>query len=383
MSYLTQQETVDLLFKLSQGAEESKVGKFFFEEPPLDQSIWTEGKLIPTTAPVLNDGESSGVVTKREALELQPVPGSPNAFRHDNLKDAISYKFGDGSYDWTLVDSNDQPIPKGQYSWLKMPKSSILYFYGGAPGNMPPKITFFQYTGQKDVFSGGGAGSESFRGNFDPEPGNFPTEGSGEANAVVKGDYWRMTQDGEFTGMTPVAKVTEGDLLFAAVDDAANPEDFFAVKSNVDLTLYALLNDPRFNTTDEKAALSAASSPNASNPFVTDSYLQSVISGIGLVIMGANLENDTPGSLVIGNKLAHKAIFIEYSIKRDSLIEVGTIRLTNSEANNWVSRKSELDDCGFSFTKTFDGDDIKLNWTDDLQDGNAGRIDMIVKYIPL
>lgn len=386
MAYLTLEETVSLLFKVLQGFEEGNKGKFFFEESPLDQRIWTQKSQIPVTAPALNDGESSGVVTKRVALPLTQVPGNSNAFTHPYLKEAIHFKHGDGSFDWTLVDNNDQPIPKGQYSWLKSPNSSVLYFYQDAPGNMPPKITFFQYTGTKDEFGtgvGSGDADNKYRGLFDPDPGVFPTEGSGSSSEIKKGDFWRMSADGEFASMTPETKVKTGDLLFAAQDEAVDPDHFFAIQRNVDLSAFALSTDARFNTANEKLALTASESPGTTNPFITKSYLDAVIYALGLNVLGADMINNTPDSIVVGNKTAHKAVMIEFTIKRDTLIEVGTLRMSNRETDTWVSHKSELDDCGFTFSKSFDGDDIKLNWVDDLANGNDARIDMIAKFIPL
>ena len=102
----------------------------------------------------------------------------------------------------------------------------------------------------------------------------------------------------------------------------------------------------------------------------------------GLTKLDADLVNNTPGNIVVGDKTLYKAIMINFAIKRGALYEVGTINLTN-KADVLVSHKSEFDDCGYTFTKSFSGDDIELNWTDGLVDGNDGKLDMSIIYINL
>ena len=73
---LTSAQISSRLFKKSLGAAETLVNKNFFEEPKLGKmaivpsQIWAEADLIPTTAPVLSDGASSGVVKYYDKLSL-------------------------------------------------------------------------------------------------------------------------------------------------------------------------------------------------------------------------------------------------------------------------------------------------------------------------
>lgn len=285
MGLLTIDEIGVLLFKMSQGVVDSNTLKQFFEEQPFDERIWTERSLIPNTAPTLAPDGTSGVVQYKEDLVLSPVPGNPNAFTHSDLADSIHFKHGDGSYNWTLKDSSDNVIPQGSGRWLKANKSQILYFYGGAPANMPPKITFYRYVGAKDVFGGGSGGSgdadNKYRGVWDPTSGALPTNGSGPLGVVKKGDYWRINQNGTLSGLVPNDKLSIGDVMFAAVDGADASDEFFAVSVNVDVSGFAQSTDARFPTAEEKAAMQAGENPSNSNPFITQSKLDTALYALG------------------------------------------------------------------------------------------------------
>jgi len=158
---LTSAQQSSKLFKALMGVGETHPTlKEFFEEPYsgrpivlLDQ-LWAESDKIPTTAPTLGDGETSGVVKKYARLSLSAIPGVSNAFYNANLKNCIPFNFGDGSYNYVLEDANNNAISFGEYNWIIDPGSGVLTFYGtgGAPAvptgkTMPPKVTFFQYVG--------------------------------------------------------------------------------------------------------------------------------------------------------------------------------------------------------------------------------------------
>ena len=150
------------LFKKSQGKSSTNDGRQFFEEPidgrptVFPSQVWNQADMIPATAPSLADQATSGVVKRWVQLQLAAVPGVANAFSATNLKDAIPFNFAsDGSYNFQLFDSGGGAIPFGAGDWIVDPSAGTVTFYGSTPGNMPPKISFFQYVGTKGVGSGG------------------------------------------------------------------------------------------------------------------------------------------------------------------------------------------------------------------------------------
>lgn len=272
MQILTNDEMLSLLFKFSQGFDETNIGKSHFEEWLLDNRIWTDRSQIPTTAPALNDGETSGVVTKRVDLILTQVPGNPRAYYHSYLKDAIHFKHGDGTFDWIVKNSNGVELKKGAYRWIKTPGSQVLYFYEGVPSDMPPMVTFFQYSGSKDEFGGEGSGGnadEKFRGNYDPTSGTLPQNGSGPSGAIRKGDYWRISNSGELVDLEPESNLSHGDLLFAGINEPVEIDGYFAVSVNLDATNLVKKDDPLLPNQDESDAMEASLDPGATNEFMT------------------------------------------------------------------------------------------------------------------
>jgi len=159
---LTTEQKASKLFKKLQGVAETSLLKQFFEEAYLgrtsifhDKQIWNQSDLIPVPAPSLTDGEIQGVVQYFEDLSLTPVPGLSNSFYHDNLKDAIPFNFGDGSYNYFLKDSTGTQIPFGMGDWIVDTEAGVLTFYSSVPANMPPQITFYKYVGTKGAGSSG------------------------------------------------------------------------------------------------------------------------------------------------------------------------------------------------------------------------------------
>lgn len=150
---LTDSQKTDKLFKALLGKSETNIARQFFEEPyntapAINPSqIWADYSLIPTTAP----GTSSGVVQLVTALGLTAVPGVTNSFYNVGLVDVIPFNFGDGSYNYGLTDNLGNTIAFGQNDWILDTESGALCFFNSIPANMPPKITFYKYVGNKGV----------------------------------------------------------------------------------------------------------------------------------------------------------------------------------------------------------------------------------------
>ena len=169
---LTPEQIANLLFKKEQGKGSTNNAREFFEEPRdgsrrvLPSQVWQQAEDIPATAPSLAHEGEDGVVKYFEDLSLTPVPGVPNSFSSDDLIDAIPFNFGDGSYNYVLKDDNDNAIPFGQGDWIVDGDAGVLTFYGAVPANMPPKISFYKYIGDKGVGDPGGGGSGTGKINF-------------------------------------------------------------------------------------------------------------------------------------------------------------------------------------------------------------------------
>ena len=74
------------------------------------------------------------------------------------------------------------------------------------------------------------AGTQKFLGGFDASDGDLPSEGSGDDDAIVAGDYWRVSVEGDIEGL---GHLELGDVVFAAVDGASDDEDFFVLQANI------------------------------------------------------------------------------------------------------------------------------------------------------
>jgi len=160
---LTTDQKATKEYKKGLGVADTNTSKRFFEEPVggrtvLGSAVWSEDTLIPETAPTgLANDEISGVVQRKTDLVLTAVPGSPDSFYHAQLKDAIPFNWGDGSYVYTVKNSLGNVLPAG-YNDVEVDNvAGVLRFYGGAPLNSPPSISFFRYIGAK-----GAGGSQEF-----------------------------------------------------------------------------------------------------------------------------------------------------------------------------------------------------------------------------
>ena len=167
---LTPTQKSSRLFKKLMGASETLVSRDFFEEPKLGRSsilpsqIWAESDKIPTTAPILSDGQTSGVVKYHDKLSLTHIAGSTDlSYFNINLIDAIPFNWGDGTYNYTLYKSDGTTqINFGIGDWLIDTDAGVLTFYGTLPSNvssiLPPKISFYKYVGVKGLVASGETG---------------------------------------------------------------------------------------------------------------------------------------------------------------------------------------------------------------------------------
>lgn len=159
---LTTEQKATKEYKAGLGVADTNTNKRFFEELPggrntFGSKIWVEDSLIPNEAPLLGNGESSGVVRRYIDLQLVPVPGSPDSFYHENLKDVIPFNWGNGSYVYTIKNSLGSVLPSGYNDVEVDSVAGVVRFYGGAPSNTPPSISFYKYIGAKGVSGGGGS----------------------------------------------------------------------------------------------------------------------------------------------------------------------------------------------------------------------------------
>lgn len=165
---LTPEQKSSRLFKKSLGAGETLLTRAYFEEPKLGNNnilpaqIWSEADSIPTTAPTLSGGESQGVIKFYEKLELTHIPGSQNlAYSDDDLKDAIPFNYDPAASYWYTLYKNDgiSIIYDGDGDWLVDTSAGVLTFYGSLPSGVsdvaPPKISFYQYIGDKGLVQSG------------------------------------------------------------------------------------------------------------------------------------------------------------------------------------------------------------------------------------
>ncbi len=201
-----------LLFKkVAAGKSDAAPEKPFFEEGINARSfvaqdqIWAESHLIPLVAPTL----SSGVVDAVTDLELEPVPGASGAFAHPDLKDVIPFNWGDGlSYNYTIKDATGKIIPFGMNDWFLDTEVGVLTFFGGAPADMPPKISCWKYVGRK-----GGGGVQTVNGK----------QGDVTAIESINGKTGELTlEGGEVVTMTQTASGFAFDIDPSSVVQSLN-----------------------------------------------------------------------------------------------------------------------------------------------------------------
>ena len=182
---MTDSQKIDFAFKLLLGVADTSTDRQFFEEPLpsgmiiTPDMIWTNASYIPAVAPNITPslqdlGGTSYVygdylvVRFFFNLPLLPVLGSPNAFYHEQLKDAIPFNYDPaGSYNYSIKNSSNFNIAFGVQDWMVDPVAGTLTFFGanlasvGISATQPPMISFFKYIGAKGFPAGGGGGSSA------------------------------------------------------------------------------------------------------------------------------------------------------------------------------------------------------------------------------
>jgi hypothetical protein len=204
MSLTTDQKS-SLLFKQAQGVAETSMSRDFFEEPKLGRplvfssQIWSESASIPQTAPVLSDLQESGVIRRYVEKTMTAVAGTSNSFFLEELKDSIPFNFGDGSYNYQIKSSTGSTINFGQGDWIVNNAAGTLTFYGSVPANMPPKISFYRYIGEK------GAASSGELGNYIPssEKGSAGGVASLNEESVIPKSQISLVTDDVPEGLNP------------------------------------------------------------------------------------------------------------------------------------------------------------------------------------
>lgn len=171
---ITQQQIAERLYKKLIGVADTAyplTTRNFNEEPyasfykVLPDQIWAQADSIPSTAPVLADQATLGVVKYWEKLQLSGIAGTDDAFYSANLKNAIPFNYGDGSsYFYSLYASDSTtPIYFGDGDWIVDVESGVLTFYSTPSVTVdysnPPYITFYQYVGTTGLLSGGTSSS--------------------------------------------------------------------------------------------------------------------------------------------------------------------------------------------------------------------------------
>lgn len=152
---LTPTQIANILFKKLLGKGSTNDNRQFFEEPYpgratiLLNQVWADSDQIPTTVPTLSADQIIGVVQRKVNVVLTAVAGTTNAFYSAQLVDAIPFNYGDGSYNYVVVDALGNSIPLGKNDWIVDGDAGTLTFYTGVPSNMPPKISFYKYVGTK------------------------------------------------------------------------------------------------------------------------------------------------------------------------------------------------------------------------------------------
>jgi hypothetical protein len=172
---MTDSQKTSNVYKKLLGVAETDATKDFFEEPfqssiiVTPDRIWRDAGDIPFPAPDITPtsqvdpdtgetlvfGNNGGVVAYYLWVPLKPVSGSPKAFYHPVLRNAIPFNFDvNGTYAFRLRNSNNFDIAFGVQDWIVDPVAGTLTFYGsnlasiGIDTTHPPKIAFYRYIGR-------------------------------------------------------------------------------------------------------------------------------------------------------------------------------------------------------------------------------------------
>jgi hypothetical protein len=157
-------------------------------------------------------------------------------------------------------------------------------------------------------------GMGTFVSGYDASGGALPTTGSGASGAIDKGDYWKITVAGTFSGLGPVKA---GDSLWATVANASVAADFFVLESNADQATSSTLGLVKLYT-----------DLLASN---TDGGVTQAVLVAALATKQATLVSGTNIKTVNGESLLGSGdIVISGGVFDPSVDEIGDITLANT-----------------------------------------------------
>lgn len=157
ITMLSDSQKSNRIHKILSGRADTNTNKRLHEEPKSsfyvpNSNVWSDSADIPALAPNhLANGEIEGVVQYIADLVLEAIPGSPQAYRHENLKKCIPEFFGTG-YVPVLKDSIDNVLPYMFGDFQIDNYAGILRFYTAAL-SAPPKISFYRYVGKTGLIS--------------------------------------------------------------------------------------------------------------------------------------------------------------------------------------------------------------------------------------
>jgi len=150
------QGLVDTKYDLGErGITEEGVGTYNLVKP---NDIWIDANAIPSTPPVLLDGQSSGVVRYYDKLQLVVVDaGTSVSFKSPNgeTQDMVTGRF---AFEYTpKIYSTNGAVRVFNGDWMIDAETGVITFYNindpniGAVINAenPPRISFYKYIGKK------------------------------------------------------------------------------------------------------------------------------------------------------------------------------------------------------------------------------------------
>jgi hypothetical protein len=152
-------QKVDILFKYSQGKSATNETQKYFEESLANRQYKLSNRIITGTIPSTSPGGTPqagtpGVYVDVELIQtltLSFIAGSLRSFNHSNLKNAIPFDHGDGSYLYYVTTSGAAKIEFGDGDWVVDTANGTLTFFSAFPTGVsdstPPRISFYRYVG--------------------------------------------------------------------------------------------------------------------------------------------------------------------------------------------------------------------------------------------
>lgn len=150
-------------------------------------------------------------------------------------------------------------------------------------------------------------------GAHDASLGALPTTGSGIGDAIVAGDYWRVSVSGDIAGL---GHLEIGDALVASVDNAALAADFFVLQANL---------------TDAVTSDGLASVNNAIARF--DGTTGRVIKNSGASVTNDGSVNVPAGEGFLVDGVQHKHAFADLTDVQESNVDLETLVATVDSAS--------------------------------------------------